>query len=70
MKTIITDKKGNEYVFHQDFEGNDTHYLIPYIDLPGRSKKYWQGIFIPRDTWVMIIADRDWETHIHYPFCL
>jgi len=53
MKRIIKDKKGNEYVYIH-FIGNDTHYLIPYIDVAGRSKKYWEHHFIPRDTWISI----------------
>ena len=53
MKTIIKDKKGNEYVYIH-FIGNYTHYLIPYIDVAGRSKKYCEHHFIPRDTWISI----------------
>ena len=53
MRTIIKDKEGNEFVYVH-FIGNDTHYLIPYIDVKGRSKKYWEHHFIPRETWILI----------------
>ena len=52
-KKIVTDKKGNEYLYI-NFVGNNTQYLIPYIDVNGKSKKYWEHHFISRDTWVSI----------------
>jgi hypothetical protein len=52
-KIIISDKNGNEYVYLHFIKEN-SHYLIPYIDTPRISKKYWEHHFIPKNTWIDI----------------
>lgn len=61
-KKIVTDKKGNEYLYI-NFVGNNTQYLIPYIDVKGKSKKYWEHHFIPIDTWVSINEQTNFDDY-------
>jgi hypothetical protein len=54
---IVTDKKGLEYVY-LGFIGTGEQYLIPYIDVKSRSKKYWEHHFIPKEKWVKLDLDK------------
>ncbi len=60
MRRIVKDKNNNEYVYVH-FIGEGTHYLIPYIDLPNRSKEYWEHHFIPKNTWIVINKNTNFD---------
>jgi hypothetical protein len=60
MRRIVKDKNNNEYVYVH-FIGEGTHYLIPYIDLPNIGKKYWEYHFVPKDTWILINKNTNFD---------
>ena len=61
-KTIITDNQNNDFVYVH-FIGEGTHNLIPYVDVEGRSKKYWVHHFIPKETWLLIDKDFNFDNY-------
>ena len=61
-RTFVTDKKGNQYVYVH-FLGENEHYLVPYIDIKGRGKKYWEYHFIPKETWIDVDKIKDFSAY-------
>lgn len=68
---IYKDNKGNEYVLMCFVVGDN--YLVPYVMPEGRSLKYWEHHFVPRDTWINMKSvdfDNFNLTKIEYQFIL
>jgi hypothetical protein len=59
---IVTDANNNEYVYGGN-GSNELGYLVPYIDVSGRSKKYWEHHFIPKETWINIDKIKDFSIY-------